>query len=126
MKHKFSLTERLTSEEDPTSALNNAVEQLQTDITAPFVKVSKSTLGGINRATVMIIISLQPKEEWPSGILQNSDYAHISLQMDTGKLEMFSGSIRPAMRKTTCPDVLTAVYAINRWISKVNVDHGEE
>ena len=45
------------------------------EINAPFVQGDISTLGG-QVPSLHILISMQPREDWTNGILENSDYGH--------------------------------------------------
>lgn len=86
-------------------------------IRAPYVRASVSTLGGDERATVMLTISLTRQDAWPYGILQNTQYANFSIERD-GTIEHFSGSL-PKFRKRKVKSLADAARAINAWIEKV-------
>lgn len=44
----------------------------------PYVRAHVSTLGGEDRASVLVTVSLDPKETWSNGILENSRYAKLA------------------------------------------------
>ena len=51
--------------------------------------VQKSTLGGVDKASLMVKASLQSKNDWMNGIFHNSQYAMFSLDADD-KLTLFA------------------------------------
>lgn len=59
-----------------------------------------ATLG--HGASVHLTISLDPRNTWENGIMENSRYARFSWDTQTSKLEMFSGGYKCAkFRKCT-------------------------
>ncbi len=88
-----------------------------TAINAPYAKDSVSTLGGRERASLYIVISLDKPIEWANGILENSRYARYSLDQN-GNLEHFSGHGMPHMRKTKVKTHREAIDKINKHIEK--------
>lgn len=86
-------------------------------IRAPYARASISTLGGDERASIMLTISLAEQNNWPYGILQNTQYANFSIERD-GTIENFSGSL-PKFRKRKVKSLADAARAINAWIEKV-------
>lgn len=115
------LSERLDA---PPPALTDAdVEYVKASIKAPYLSVKLSTLGGVERASVMISLSIDPKESWVNNIKENSRYAnfHIQRARNGYTAENFSGGIhREAgdFRKTTKNTVAELVKKINEWLSK--------
>ena len=95
-------------------------EFVRSNIKAPYVHSQVSTLGGVNRASVIIRVSLDPKSKWANGIYQNSRYAMWHLGRD-GTLEQFQVSYRlgKKMRKQKATSVRDAVARINKYISSV-------
>jgi len=93
---------------------------LQKNILAPYVNVGVSTLGGINRASAIIKVSLNRKEEWMHGILQNSKYFMMNLERN-GTLDQFAKSyeISKKFRKTKVKDMTDAVRKIMAYINQV-------
>lgn len=76
-----------------------------------------STLGGMHRPTILLKVSLQSKDEWKNGYIENSPYAQISIGHD-GVMEMFSGCIKPKLRKTTISSTQQVIDALSKWGSK--------
>jgi len=100
--------------------LDEAAKLIKDSITAPYVSTQISTLGGgagpvFKRAAILITISLQPKNDWPNGILENSTYGRFSLD-STGGLEMFSGHAKMKLRKTAVKTVEEAIKKLNNWV----------
>jgi len=109
---------------DPASA-DSAVQEIQTGIQAPFVKAYKSTLGGIQNTAIMITISLDPKESWSNGILQNSRYSMFHYS-NNGELEQHSRQYNlPKFRKARVKSPPDAVAKINAYINSVGGGGGE-
>lgn len=110
-KKILSLFETYTPEE-----ADAAVEKLQTGIKAPYVKVYKSTLGGADRVSILITVSLDPRETWSNGILENSRYFRMHYLMN-GSLELFSGGWKMTkFRKTKAKTPDDALAKINKYI----------
>jgi hypothetical protein len=85
--------------------------------TIPHYSVSLSTLGGAERATIIIKVSLDTKDTWENGIFHNSRYSMFSLH--GGKMEQFSlQSQLPKFRKCNC-SVDDVVNKIMKWSEKV-------
>lgn len=109
----------------PAPAVNLAADiiagadEFKTKIKAPYTRSYASTLGGEHRATLMFVISLDPRESWANGILENSHYGKGSLDY-TGVLEIFSGHgpLRK-FRKTRVKSLDQAAEKLNAWIAKV-------
>ena len=87
-------------------------------LNAPYVSVSLSTLGGQENSALMLTISLDPKEAWANGILQNSRYAHFSIDSADNKVELFSGGYKLNKFRKTAPikSILDAAEKIQKWI----------
>lgn len=70
----------------------------------PYARVTLSTLGGADYATIMVTLSLDARETWSNGIFENSRYMHISIDTKELRLEHFSGygcgSMRSGKNKT--------------------------
>ena len=93
-------------------------EEIKNSILAPYVTVTVSMLGGTERASIMITLSLDDKKDWTNGILQNSRYMYFSLSR-TGVLEQFnrSGAFRDKkFRKTKAVSVEDAINKINKYL----------
>lgn len=97
-------------------------DKLKEAINTPFKNCTLSTLGGPNSKAIMIVFSLQPKEQWSHGILENSDYARFHLDYN-GVLEMFSGNLKRKFginfRKTRVKNIDDAISKINKYIQDI-------
>lgn len=106
------------------TTMNAWVETLRSglQIAAPVVRVSTSTLGGPDRPTIMMMVSLDPRETWSYGILENSRYFRMSLQHD-GTLENFSGHYCGRFRKSHVKTAADALTKIVTFIEKANANN---
>lgn len=81
----------------------NNVDSLINEIKAfklPYINCYYSTLGGKENISILIIISKQVKETWPSGILENTAYSKLHLY-NNGLLEIFCNNTGNKFRKST-------------------------
>jgi hypothetical protein len=111
---RFSLKEAVFD----VAGADQLVNKLKSGIKAPYVSAYKSTLGGADRVSVMLTISLDKKDDWENGILQNSNYGNFSIDND-GVIEHFSGSMKPYMRKTRFKNPDEVVQKINQYLGTV-------
>ena len=99
---------------------NNAqetVEKLMLYINAPYVKAYHSSLGGKDKVSILITISLDPPEKWPHGILQNSNYMKLHLYSN-GDVEYICGNKIGGFRKIKSNSLLEATEKINKYLDK--------
>lgn len=83
----------------------------------PWVNVGRSTLGGEERASLFVKLSLDPREAWAYGILQNSRWAMFSIQ--GGKMSLYSGDrTLPKFRKVAVKDAADIAARILAWRDK--------
>lgn len=85
----------------------------------PFVKVNRMTLGGEERASFSISISLDPRESWANGIYQNSRYRQFMVNAD-GSLYEISGYGTPRFRKTKVKEITDVVRKLDAWKPQTN------
>ena len=96
---------------------DSIVDKFQTGIQAPYVKAYKSTLGGVQNTSILLTVSLDSKEAWYFGILENSRYFKMHYLND-GVLELFSGGRGlTKFRKTRTKNPDDALAKINKYIS---------
>lgn len=101
------------------NSVEDAMTKLKSGIKAPHVFVSKSTLGGDERVSIYIKLSLDDKANWSNGIYENSRYFTMSFYNE-GMLEVFSGGLRShKFRKTRVKSVEDAITKINKHLSEV-------
>ena len=97
------------------------MKEIEKGIVAPVVNVSKSTLGGADRVSITIKLSLDPKEDWINNIFHNSRYAMFDLDRD-GSFQLFSRGLklRPnKMRKSKVKSAKDVVNKVNTWIKGI-------
>ena len=56
------------------------IKKVKSGIKAPVVTAQVSALGGEERASLMIMVSLDPKSEWYNNILENSRYFRVIIK----------------------------------------------
>ena len=103
--------------------MREALQQIRESIQPePFAYVNGyvSTLGGMTRPTIMLKVSLQRESEWSNGIFENSVYAHVSID-HTGTMEMFSGCMKPKLRKSQVVSVNDAINKLAVWGERARV-----
>jgi hypothetical protein len=92
----------------------NLLATLKTEIRAPYVSGYVSTLGGEQNSSILLTISLDKRENWISGILENSRYAkfHVS-----DKIEHFSGYGTAKFRKASFQSPVQLVEKLQLWVN---------
>jgi len=126
---RYSLTE---AKREPLSLfdVNSAgalVAKLKSQVKAPWVgDGSISRLGGDDDVSIYLIVSLDRKDEWGNGYLENSRYAKFSIGND-GTMKTIVESprskstnpnrIKKMFRKTHAKDDGDVVKKINKWVS---------
>ena len=87
---------------------------------APVINVSVSTLGGKDRVSLVGKLTLDPKRDWPNGILENSRWFTFHLDR-FGTLEVHKGwfKIKDKLRKSRNKDLKTAIARMLKYFSKV-------
>jgi len=98
--------------------IEDAKSKMQKNIKAPYVMVSHSTLGGDERISILLKISLDDQKTWANGIFQNSKFFQIRYDSTDSKLELFTKhfSITQKFRKTKTKSVEDAISKINKYI----------
>ena len=100
-------------------AANKLKEMLNKQIKAPFVRATISTLGGKERPSVMLAISMDEKNTWQNNIFENSRYARFHITHD-GVIELFSGWKLPKFRKSRFKNIEDVVKKINLFVQKAS------
>ena len=94
-------------------------DKLETELQKrfPFFRTNISTLGGINRASIMITLSLEPREEWTNGIKENSRHFNISIHNNSISYEVENTiAVRGLkMRSFTTMDSEKVVSKLNKF-----------
>lgn len=99
-------------------------QRMNKEINAPYVNASVSSLGGKERPSVMLQISLDPKNTWTGGIYHNSRGAMFDIDY-MGTIDQHYLSLHPEsrpwskFRKAKYKTHDEAIKKINTWIAKV-------
>jgi len=96
---------------------DSLVKHFDEKVKAPYVYTQLSTLGGPDKASIIIKGSLDAKSKWLNDILHNSRYFMIRLDID-GTLELFAKHFQmPKLRKSTVASVDDAIAKINKYLA---------
>jgi hypothetical protein len=90
------------------------VDSLKEELTYPFIAARISELGGKENVTIMLAVSIEPKEIWKNGIFENSMYRRFSIEND-GTVENFTASDLPKIRKFTAKSVEDIATRLNKY-----------
>jgi len=92
-------------------------KEIEAGVKAPFVKTQVSTLGGKERASIAIAISLDDPSTWQNKILQNSRYIKFMIHHPGNKLESISQSYKVGkFRKSNIKNTKDIITKINKWV----------
>jgi hypothetical protein len=82
----------------------------------PYFKAYISKLGGSDRATILISLSMDEQTDWANGILENSGYSKIYISRGRKKyfeIEQFSkGLLVPRLRKSSTDDLIPKLRVV--------------
>ncbi len=102
-----------------TNTADQLVTKLEKGIKVPFLRVQKSTLGGKDKPSVLVTISLDPKESWANGIFENSRYMRFHVTLPN-VIEQFNRSkIKTKFRKAKAKNLDEVVKKITQYVEKV-------
>lgn|SRR4030065_2165991 len=68
---------------------NIVAKRLESNLKVPFVIAKVSSLGGKENVSILLNISLDPKEEWGNGIYQNSNFMQFHIS-NSGIIDRFT------------------------------------
>lgn len=109
------LAEAVAAEPVDLVAVRTAVEA---KLKAPYVSVGGiSKLGGATRQSFGVTVSLDPKEKWSNGILENSRYAKFMVWMHDSSIEMISGHGTAKFRKARFKNADDAASKFVKWVA---------
>jgi hypothetical protein len=92
-------------------------------INVPRKSTEVSTLGGVDNVSIILKLSLDPKESWQNGILHNSRYGMFHI-CNTGKVECFSGESFRGFRSSTAKTFAHVILKIDMAIIKaLSISH---
>ena len=94
-------------------------EQIISIINYPVVYVKFSDLGGINERSLLITISLDKKEDWPNGYIENSRYTRFHYEPNNNnELEQFAKSGIKKFRKSRPVNAIEAANKIKKYLDE--------
>jgi hypothetical protein len=104
-----------------TANKTDIVNKLKSAFNVPYSCVYVSTLGGIEKASIIIKLSLDDTSQWNYSIYENSLYFSFHLDY-TGELETISKSykIEKKFRKCTVKTIDEAIIKINKYIKEIS------
>ena len=97
--------------------IKDDAKKIERNIHAPEVGVQVSALGGKDRASIMLTLSLDEKRNWKNGILQNSRYMHFSIG-GNGVVEQFGlgHGVGKKFRKVRVTSIKDVIRKINDYL----------
>lgn len=99
-------------------AADTLASRIKKEIDAPYVNAKISTLGGKHRPAVMVTISLDPKDQWESNILQNSRWMMFSIDHDGVINQHARDRAVPNFRKARFKTPDEVIQKINRYLAQ--------
>ena len=110
-----SLEEAFTDSDAPAM-----IKVLQDGIKAPFVQASHSKLGGADKPSIGIKVSLDAQADWPNKIYNNAAYGtfmmHMTPTSNSLELIVFNRQKVAKFRKAKFKDAKDVVMKINKWV----------
>jgi len=98
-------------------------DKVETELKArfPFFRTNISTLGGVDRASIMITFSLDARETWAGGIKENSRYfnVHIHNTRTSYEVENYISPRGLKMRSFKTMNLDEVVVKLNRFYDKL-------
>lgn len=101
----------------PMGQAEDLVNHIKSGINTPYLKTAIYTLGGQDRPSVGVDISLDPKPEWKNGIFENSRYGKFMINVQESYIELLSRYGVEKFRKTKFRNANDAVAKLNNWVS---------
>lgn len=108
---------------DPIFDANTAksfAEKIKKEIDVPFITAEVSKLGGEKNTSIIIRISLDPKDEWANNIYQNSRFLMFHITQPN-IIELFAKAytVKEKFRKSRVKSDTDAISKINAYIKKI-------
>lgn len=107
---------------DPDKAVDE-LNKLKDKINAGYVNAYISTLGGKDRASIMLTVTLEPKEKWPNNIKDNASIFQFDISRN-GYVDNFRSEWGPKMRRFIAKDFDDVIIKINDYLNKGKKKHG--
>jgi hypothetical protein len=103
--------------------INSLLERIKTIIDVmPYSQAYVSTLGGIQRASIMFTIGLDKRETWAYGYLENSRYIrfHVNTVYNGFEVEAFVNTSKAIkIRKSTQKDDEALIKKVEKIVSEL-------
>jgi hypothetical protein len=115
IKLKDLLLEDAVMDFDAADALASKIKK---EIDAPYVNAKISTLGGRSRPSVMVSISLDPRDEWENKIFQNSRWMMFAINYDGVINQHARDRAVPNFRKARFKTPDEVIKKINRYLAQ--------
>lgn len=96
------------------SSVEQFVSKLMSEIKAPYVRAGHTTLGNRNNISVYLTLSLDRREKWKKGMLENSNYAKFRIDPN-GIIEKISGNL-PNFKRGLATSEQNVIEKINSFI----------
>lgn len=93
--------------------------RIKKEIDAPYVGAKISTLGGKHRPSVMVSISLDPREKWDNNIFQNSRWMMFAITNDGIINQHGRAHEVKNFRKTRFKTPDEVIHKINRYLGQL-------
>lgn len=108
-----------------TNTASELVTKLEKGIKVPFIKIQKSTLGGKDKPSVLVTISLDPKESWANGIFENSRHMRFHVNLPNVIEQFQLSKIKTKFRKTKAKNIDDVVKKIKEYVEKTKKEVSE-
>ena len=108
--------ERMHENESAQQAMDEIMRNLS-PYPFPFMRGYISTLGGVQRLSMMLTVSLDEKATWKNHILENSRYAKLRINHE-GVLEIISSYGMAKLRKTKVKNIHDSITKLHIWGEK--------
>ena len=96
-------------------------QYIKNNLKAPVIYSNVSTLGGYDKAAIMIKLSLDNRDTWAHGIFENSRSLYFSIDID-GTVKCFCQSYKiqaAKFRKAHAKNLIDAVNRINKYLAEI-------
>jgi len=107
---------------DPDKATDE-LNKLKGKIDAGYVNSYVSTLGGKERASIMLTVTVEPKDKWANNIRENATIFQFDIARN-GDVDNFRSSWKPAMHKFIAGNIDDVIMKINDYLKKGKAKHG--
>ena len=94
--------------------------EIKAILNLPFMGIKFSDLGGKNERSAIITVSIESKEQWENGYLENSKYARFHYEPNNNnELEQFTCTFSKKFRKARPVNIIDAAKKIKKYIDEL-------